>query len=160
MTIGEINLRDIGIIENDGRKFSIKMHKKYVLGLMGLKGYSHLLVIWCFHKSENNIFKEQIILENPYKKGPEQIGVFATRSPERPNPLAVSVPQVKSIDFEKGIINFWWIDADSGTPVLDIKPYTPSTDRVEKPEVPDWCKHWPKNIEGSGDFDWESEFNF
>ena len=101
MTIGEINLRDIGVIENDGRKFSIKMHKKYVLGLMGLKGYSHLLVIWCFHKSENNIFKEQLVLEKPYKKGPEQIGVFETRSPDRLNPLAVSVPQVKSIDFEK-----------------------------------------------------------
>ena len=160
MKIDEINLRDVGIIENDGRKFSIKIHKKYIPGLLGLKGYSHLLVIWCFHKSENNIFTEKILLEKPYKKGPEQIGVFATRSPDRPNPLAVSVPQVKSIDFEKGIINFWWIDADSGTPVLDIKPYTPSTDKVEKPIVPDWCKHWPKNIEESGDFNWENEFNF
>ncbi|HCC36938.1 MAG TPA: tRNA (N6-threonylcarbamoyladenosine(37)-N6)-methyltransferase TrmO [Treponema sp.] len=160
MTVDEINLREIGIVENDGRKFSIKLHKKYVPGLMELKGFSHLLIIWCFHKSENNMLKDELVLKSPYKKGPEQIGVFATRSPDRPNPLAISAPQVKSINFEKGIIDLWWIDADSGTPVLDIKPYEPCLDRVAQPEVPDWCKHWPGSIEESGNFDWENEFNF
>jgi tRNA-Thr(GGU) m(6)t(6)A37 methyltransferase TsaA len=160
MTVEELNIREIGIVENDGRKFLIKMHKKYTPGLIGLKGYSHLLIIWCFHKSENSIFNDKLVLEKPYKKGPEQLGVFATRSPDRPNPIALSVAQVKSINFEKGIIEFWWIDADFGSPVLDIKPYSPSVDRVEKPEVPDWCKHWPKNIEKSAEFEWENEFNF
>lgn len=160
MTVDEVNLRDIGLVENDGRRFSIKMHKKYIPGLIGLKGYSHLLVVWFFHKSENNVFQDRLVLENPYKKGPKEIGVFATRSPERPNPLAISVSALKSINFEKGIIDLWWIDACSGTPVLDIKPYTPGADRVEKPGVPDWCGHWPKNIEESGDFNWEDEFNF
>jgi tRNA-Thr(GGU) m(6)t(6)A37 methyltransferase TsaA len=160
MTIDEINIREIGIVENDGRSASIKMHRKYVPGLIGLKGYSHLLIIWCFHKSENNIFNDKLVLEKLYKKGPEQIGVFATRSPDRPNPLALSLAKVKSINFEKGIIELWWIDADFGSPVLDIKPYSPSVDRVEKPEIPDWCSHWPKNVEKSAEFDWENEFNF
>lgn len=160
MTVSEINLRDIGIVENDGRKFSIKLHKKYVPGLMGLKGYSHLLVVWCFHKSEYNVFNEKLVLENPYKKGPEQIGIFATRSENRPNPIAVSMVQVKAINFEKGVIDLWWMEAFSGTPVLDIKPYTPSVDRVEHPSVPDWCNHWPKSVEKSAGFDWENEFNF
>jgi len=160
MTVDEINLRDIGIIENNGRKASIKLHKKYVPGIIGLKGYSHLLIVWCFHKSDNNIFKDQLVVEKPYKNGPEEIGVFATRSPNRPNPIGISVAQVKAINFEKGIIDLWWMDADQGTPVLDIKPYSPSVDKVEKPEVPDWCKHWPKNMEGSAEFDWENEFNF
>jgi tRNA-Thr(GGU) m(6)t(6)A37 methyltransferase TsaA len=160
MTVDEVRLKDIGVIENSGGKFSIKLHEEYIPGLIGLKGYSHLLVIWCFHKSDNNIFKDQIVLERPYKKGPEQIGVFATRSSFRPNPIAISVPQVKSIDFEKGIIDLCWIEADSGTPVLDIKPYSPGTDRVEIPKVPDWCRHWPKSIDESGEFDWEKEFNF
>ena len=39
-------------------------------------------------------------------------------------------------------------------------PYTPSLDRVEAPAVPDWCAHWPRAVETSGDFDWEKEFNF
>lgn len=51
-------------------------------------------------------------------------------------------------------------DADNGTPVLDIKPYTPSYDRVENPLVPAWCSRWPKNTETSGDFDWDEVFNF
>jgi len=46
------------------------------------------------------------------------------------------------------------------SPVLDIKPYTPSLDRVEAPGVPKWCSHWPKSLEQSEDFDWENEFNF
>lgn len=53
-----------------------------------------------------------------------------------------------------------WIDAFDGSPVLDIKPYHPSIDRVEEPIVPDWCKNWPKSIESSGDFDWSSVFIF
>ncbi len=61
---------------------------------------------------------------------------------------------------ENGVIGLAYIDADDKSPVLDIKPYTPSLDRVEQPEVPIWCKHWPKNVETSGDFDWESEFTF
>jgi hypothetical protein len=44
--------------------------------------------------------------------------------------------------------------------VLDLKPYTPSIDRVESPSVPEWCDHWPKSYEESGGFDWEAEFNF
>lgn len=75
--------------------------------------------------------------ESPYKNGPEIMGVFAARSPIRPNPLALTIVKV-----------------------LDIKPYTPSIDRVEAPVVPEWCSHWPMSYEKSGEFDWEKEFNF
>ena len=43
--------------------------------------------------------------------------------------------------------------------ILDLKPYTPSVDRVEKPSIPEWSSHWPLCCEESGDFDWENEFN-
>lgn len=96
----------------------------------------------------------------PYKKGPALMGIFSTRSPMRPNPIALSTVQVLNIDHEKGIIEIAYIDAHDGTPLIDIKPYTPSMDRVENPSVPKWCGHWPKSYEQSGDFDWQSEFNF
>lgn len=48
----------------------------------------------------------------------------------------------------------------NGSSILDIKPYTPSVDRVEKPNVPKWCSHWPMSYEESGDFNWEDEFLF
>ena len=65
------------------------------------------------------------------------MGTFATRSPERPNPIALTPAYVTYIDHENGIIGLAYIDANDGTPVVDIKPYTPSLDRVESPEVPE-----------------------
>lgn len=88
------------------------------------------------------------------------MGIFATRSPARPNPIALGTAQVIRIDHASGVIQIAYTDAADQTPVLDIKPYTPSLDRVESPAVPDWCSHWPKSLEESGGFDWESVFNF
>jgi len=82
------------------------------------------------------------------------------RSPERPNPIAVSNADVAYVDVENGIVGLYHTDAFDGTVVLDLKPYTPSIDRIENPKVPDWQSHWPKSCEQSGDFDWEAEFNF
>lgn len=52
------------------------------------------------------------------------------------------------------------IDANDNTPVLDIKPHTPSFGRVETPGVPVWCNEWPRSTEASGCFYWEQVFNF
>ena len=88
------------------------------------------------------------------------MGIFATRSPIRPNPIALTAVEILHIDYEKGVIQIAYIDANDGSPVLDIKPYTPSLDRIEAPEVPVWCAHWPKSLEVSGSFAWEKEFDF
>jgi len=99
-------------------------------------------------------------MPQPYKNSLEVMGIFATRSPVRPNPIALSTVQVIRINCEKGVIQVAYIDANAGTPVLDIKPNSPSLDRVETPGVPEWCCHWPKSLEQSESFDWENEFNF
>lgn len=78
------------------------------------------------------------------------MGVFATRSPVRPNPIALTTSEIISIDFNKGIIRVTFIDANDNTPVLDLKPYTPSFDRVETPGIPAWCSEWPRSTEASG----------
>lgn len=88
------------------------------------------------------------------------MGIFATRSPIRPNPIALTAVEIIHVDYQSGIIQIAYIDANDGTPVLDIKPYTPNLDRVETPVVPEWCSHWPKSLEESGTFAWEQEFNF
>ena len=75
------------------------------------------------------------------------MGIFATRSPIRPNPIALTAVEKLHIDYEKGVVQIAYIDANDGSPVLDIKPYTPSLDRIEAPEVPAWCAHWPKSLE-------------
>ncbi len=95
----------------------------------------------------------------PYKKGPENVGIFATRSPIRPNPILLSTIEVSNIDFLQGHIYTPYIDAENGSIVLDIKPYNMS-ERVKNCTVPDWCKHWPQWYEDSALFDWNNEFNF
>lgn len=117
-------------------------------------------VYWWFSENDNEEARNVLETPAPYKNSPEVMGTFATRSPFRPNPLAVSIVRILSIDLEEGIIKIDYTDAFDKSPVLDIKPYTPSIDRIENPKVPDWCSHWPGSVESSGDFDWEGEFNF
>lgn len=150
----------IGSINAGEEGFYIQLDPKYKKALTGLGGFGYVQVIWWFDKCDNEKSRNKLMEEKPYKKGPDVVGTFATRSPERPNPIAVSTAYVTYLDKEEGILGLAWIDALDQTPVLDIKPYTPSADRVEHPIVPEWCSHWPKTVEQSGEFDWAAEFNF
>ena len=113
-----------------------------------------------FSGCNNESSRSKLIEKSPYKGSPDTLGTFATRSPERPNPIALTCAYITYLDCDNGIIGLAFIDAEDGTPVIDIKPYTPSFDRVERPIVPDWCANWPKDVEASGDFDWSKVFNF
>lgn len=150
--IGKINLKDDGMF--------IELEPRYIPALQGLDGFSHINVIWWFSDFDNEETRKILETHQPYKNAPPVMGIFATRSPIRPNPLALTTAQVIGIDYAKGILQIAYIDANNGTPVLDIKPYTPSLDRAETPSVPQWCSHWPKSLEESEDFNWENEFNF
>ena len=158
MTTFEVH--PIGTITQEEQGTMIKLNPEYIPGLRALEGFSHIQAVWWF--SDCDIPEARAILENPqpYKNAPEIMGTFATRSPARPKPLALTTVEVLHIDHDNGTIQIPYIDANDGTPLLDIKPYTPSMDRIESPEVPDWCSHWPKSYETSGDFEWEKEFNF
>jgi tRNA-Thr(GGU) m(6)t(6)A37 methyltransferase TsaA len=150
----------IGKIHAGEKGMYVELEPKYIPALQALDGFSHLNVIWWFSGCDNEKSRNILETPQPYKKAPAVMGTFATRSPFRPNPIALTASQIIHIDYENGIIQIAYIDADDGTPVLDIKPYTPSLDRVETPRVPEWCSHWPKSLEKSGSFNWENEFNF
>lgn len=159
-SISNIKFYPIGRIEVEEGNFQLVLSSKYKDSLKGLEGFSHIQGIWWFDGCDNEIDNNQLITQKPYTEGPERLGTFATRSPARPNPIAITTWEIASIDYAKGIVKVYYIDALNGTPLLDIKPYTPSLDKVGNPTVPDWCKHWPKDLEGNRDFDWEKEFNF
>lgn len=150
--IGKVRIAEEGMF--------IELDAKYAQALRGLEKFSHINVIWWLSESDNEQFREVLEASSPYKNGPLSIGIFATRSPVRPNPVALSTAQILYIDGEKARIAVAYIDAHDGSPVIDLKPYTPSWDRVDKPLVPEWCSHWPKSLEASGEFNWENEFNF
>jgi tRNA (Thr-GGU) A37 N-methylase len=78
--------------------------------------------------------------------------VFACRSEYRPNPIGVTLMAVISVDVENGIVVLPWIDAFDGTPVLDIKPYIPISDRVREYKVASWLEDWPEWMEDAAEY--------
>ena len=155
-----MELKVVGKIKVNEEEMFLQIDKEYIKGINGLDGFSHINVLWWFDKCDNDKSRCVLEVEKPYKKAPEKLGVFATRSPERPNLIALSIVEVTHIDYEKARIYIAYIDAMDDSSILDIKPYTPSIDRVENPGVPGWCSHWPVSYEESGNFDWENEFLF
>ncbi|MBQ7252041.1 MAG: SAM-dependent methyltransferase [Kiritimatiellae bacterium] len=155
-----IELHPIGTIEPDGKGAKIVLAPAFAEGLEGLRGYGHVQVLWWMDRCDDPATRSVLVERKPYVRGPEELGVFALRSPERPNPVALSTAEIVSVDEEAGTVSLAWLDAFPGSAVLDLKPYTPSLDRVERPVVPDWCRHWPRSCEASGAFDWAREFAF
>ena len=154
------NFIPIGLSREENGEFLIEVYPQYRRAMEGLDEHQYLQVLWWFDRCDNESSRHKLTEEKPYRKGPDILGVFATRSPERPNPIAVTSVFVLSVDTENGIIRVPYFDAFPGTPILDIKPYMPSVDRVEHIIMPRWCENWPKSVEASGDFDWSAVFNF
>jgi len=154
-----MELKQIGKIKIENNSFKAKIDEKYIAALKGLDGFSHCIIYWWADKCDTSEAREILDCKKPYKKSPEKLGIFSTRSPARPNPIASTVIKILSID-ENGIICMPYIDADDNTPILDIKPYHPSCDKVNDLQLPEWCDHWPKSLEESANFNWENEFNF
>lgn len=88
--------------------------------LRDLEGYSHLWVISVFHANTNMSFHGTV--SPPLLEG-KKTGVFATRSPHRPNPIALSLCKIESVDAKKGVVRLLGVDLVNGTPILDIKPF-------------------------------------
>ena len=155
-----VKISIIGEIQSSENSFEIILKSEYKDALTGLDGFSHLHILWWADQVDAPEYRKITVTDKPYKQGPDIMGLFATRSPLRPNPVAVTVVYITDIDYEKGILYTPYIDAEPGTPVLDIKPYIPCADIVRDFTVPEWCSRWPENIEDSADFDWGSVFNF
>ena len=154
----EITLKPVGFVKSVNNSFEIHISDKWKPALKELDGFSHIQVVWWCHLLDSEKYRSITVADKPYKKGPDKIGIFATRSPVRPNPIAISNVAVLSINHKKGIIQIPYIDAENETPVIDIKPYHPATERIKNVKVPEWCAHWPKWYEDSATFDWQSEF--
>ena len=91
---------------------------EFEAGLQDIEGFSHLVVLWVFHKSQDY----ELVGKCPADDRPH--GVFATRSPKRPN--AIGLTTVEFMRREGALLHLRGIDMLDGTPVLDIKPYLSS----------------------------------
>ena len=154
----QLRLNPIGYIEKQENRFLIRILPEYKEGLMNVKDFSHLHVIWWGHLFDESYNRKKLVVKNLFKNGPDETGVFATRSPARPNPILISSVKVEEVDIHKGILYTPFIDAEVGTPVVDIKPYFPM-ERIKHCQVPHWCQHWPQWQEDTTDFNWQHEIH-
>lgn len=99
-----------------------------VEAVRGLEGFSHLWLLWQF---DRNGEKWSPTVRPPRLGGNRRLGVFATRSPFRPNPIGLSCVELEKVDFDAGdgpVLHVRGADLVDGTPIFDIKPYVPYCD--------------------------------
>ena len=134
-------LAPIGKVEIKNGVMGIRLSDAYTDGLLGLDQWSHLQVFYWFDKNDTPE-KRKILRVHPRgnKENP-LTGVFACRSPFRPNLIALSVCRIVAIT--GSFVQLETIDAFDGTPVLDLKPFTPADAPSKDVKVPDWAKRGP-----------------
>lgn len=154
------DLLQIGSVKKNEKGFYIQLEEEYREGLIALDGFSNLNILWWGNLYDTMDYRENVLIDKPYKPGPDKVGVFATRSPIRPNPILTTVIQVSQIDIGKGRLYTYYIDAEVDTPVLDIKPYFPCTDISKTVSTPVWSHDLPDSIEDSANYDWSRFLNF
>jgi tRNA-Thr(GGU) m(6)t(6)A37 methyltransferase TsaA len=93
----------------------------FIPGLLGLEGLSHLIVLYWMHQAKPS----GLVFTPPFDS--RERGVFATRSPRRPNPIGMSVVAFEGM-LGPGVLKLRYLDCVDGTPLLDIKPYLVTTD--------------------------------
>jgi tRNA-Thr(GGU) m(6)t(6)A37 methyltransferase TsaA len=113
----------------------ILLEPEFSGGLLGLKDFSHAIVVTYLHEARYE--RERHLQRRPRGLAEmPKVGIFSQRAKDRPNPIGITA--VKIMEVGDSCLEVQGLDAGDGTPVLDIKPYVPQFDRVEKPVVPEW----------------------
>lgn len=123
--------RQPGLVKSSTAKISFPLESRYVEAIHGLEGFSHIWLITLFHQAMRDDWKARI--RPPRLGGNKSIGVFASRSPFRPNPVGLSAVRLERIEKKKSkiVLHLAEIDLVDGTPILDIKPYVAYSDAIQ-----------------------------
>lgn len=134
MTSFQIN--PVGIVRKTNTSVSIEIFKDYTNALLGLDGFSHIVVLYWFDQNDT-ADKRRVLQVHPRKDSHNPLtGVFATHSPQRPNLIGLTVCKILSI--HGCLIEIEDIDAFDGSPVIDIKCYIPGSVSEKDVHLPDW----------------------
>ncbi len=114
--------RNISAARESGQGARIELAPGYAAGLAGLEPGRHLMAIYWMDRA-----RRDLIVQNPRHTDAPR-GTFALRSPNRPNPLAMSAVTIRALDLEAGVIEIDAIDCLDGTPLVDLKPWLPGID--------------------------------
>jgi tRNA-Thr(GGU) m(6)t(6)A37 methyltransferase TsaA len=124
--------------ENWGKVVSeIHLAEALTPGLQGLEQFSHLIIVFYMHQA--TFHPSTDLIRRPRGRADmPQVGIFSQRAKHRPNPIGITAVQLLGVDGK--VLRVKGLDAIDGTPVLDIKPYVPIFDRVDRATVPTWME--------------------
>jgi len=129
-------VRPIGSVKKAEGQTLIVLDSKYEPGLLGLDGFSHIYVFWWFSHNDSPEKRATLQVHPMGNRENPLTGVFATRSPRRPNLIALTLCRIVSV--KENVVEVEKIDAFDGTPVIDIKPFIPGYDSADDAKLPDW----------------------
>lgn len=129
----------IGTVESAGETSILRIDPEFCPALLGLERYSHLIVLYWFHLRDNPEHRKTLQVTPPRHEGAPLTGVFACRSPSRPNPIGMTVVKIKEMDGCRIVVS--GLDALEGSPIVDLKTYNPDSDSLPDAEVPDYMRH-------------------
>jgi excinuclease ABC subunit A len=140
----------VGQVQQADGVVSLDLDPAFAPALKHLEQFSHVRVLWWFHRFGDDRFRRSTQNTPPYENAPVT-GVFASRSPVRPNPIGLTTAEIVRVDHKRGRVEVAGLDAYDDTPLIDLKPYVPGCDRVRRFTVPRWIAHWPEWMRGHGE---------
>jgi tRNA-Thr(GGU) m(6)t(6)A37 methyltransferase TsaA len=143
MTTNTIQMHPVGAVARDANSIHINIDAPYRAALKDLKEFSHVVVFWWAARFDDPQYREVLVAPLPYADNREA-GVFACRAPVRPNLIMSTVCKLLDVDEASGVVRLHNLDAFNGTPVVDLKPYYPITDRVKEAHIPNYLVGWPE----------------
>ncbi|MCW3986664.1 MAG: tRNA (N6-threonylcarbamoyladenosine(37)-N6)-methyltransferase TrmO [Candidatus Bathyarchaeota archaeon] len=135
-------LRFIGVVkkvEEDEAK--ILLFPRFCPGLKGIEAFSHIIILYWTHLRDSKKERNTLLVFPRRHEVNVETGVFACRSPSRPNPISLCV--VELVKVEECILTVRGLDAYEGTPIIDVKPYMPRADSIPNARVPEWTSRGP-----------------
>ena len=122
--------RQPGLIQDGGGELRLQAPYNQPEAVRGLEAFSHLWLLFVFHQTMEGGWRPTV--RPPRLGGNARMGVFATRSTFRPNPIGMSLVELKGIRTGKGevVLELGSLDLVDGTPIVDIKPYLPFAESI------------------------------
>jgi tRNA-Thr(GGU) m(6)t(6)A37 methyltransferase TsaA len=136
-------LKFIGEVETVEPNFAtMRIFPPYLAALHGITAFSPVIILYWLHHRDTEARRKTLKVRPKRHMDAPESGVFATRSPDRPNPLGLTVTELVARNEDVLIVEP--LDAQVGTPIIDIKPYIPRADCVPEAIVPEWTHHGPR----------------
>jgi tRNA-Thr(GGU) m(6)t(6)A37 methyltransferase TsaA len=133
---GTLTMRPVGRVRRTDTTITIEVDPEYADALLGLGDYSHIIVLYWFHQNDNHEGRTTLRVHPRGDRTNPLTGVFATHSPKRPNLIALTRCELLAVTGTT--LTIAGLDAQDGSPVVDIKGFIPGEPDANQVRLPRW----------------------